>query len=114
MIAALIIAFLGWLPLFLGGVAFNQSVLAHNLPSITRILMNLALTGLILFVSLSFLMLPPRPKKYGRMRTILMFSQWFLAPLIALLGAFPAIDSQTRMLLGKYFGEFWVTEKMRK
>ena len=110
----LIIAFLGWLPLFLGGVAFNQSVLAHNLPSITRILMNLALTGLILYVSLSFLMLPPRPKKYGRMRTILMFSQWFLAPLIALLGAFPAIDSQTRMLLGKYFGEFWVTEKMRK
>jgi cellulose synthase/poly-beta-1,6-N-acetylglucosamine synthase-like glycosyltransferase len=112
--APLIIAFLGWLPLFLGGVAFNESVLAHNLPSITRILMNLALLGLVLFVSLSFLMLPPRPKKYGRMRTVLMFSQWFLAPLIALLGAFPAIDSQTRMLLGKYFAEFWVTEKMRK
>lgn len=110
----LIIAFLGWLPLFLGGVVFNESVLAHNLPSITRILMNLALLGLVLFVSLSFLMLPPRPKKYGRMRSALMFSQWFLAPLIALLGAFPAIDSQTRILLGKYFGEFWVTEKMRK
>ena len=110
----LIIAFLGWLPLFLGGVVFIESVLAHNLPSITRILMNLALLGLVLFVSLSFLMLPPRPKKYGRMRSALMFSQWFLAPLIALLGAFPAIDSQTRILLGKYFGEFWVTEKMRK
>lgn len=112
--APLILAFLGWLPLFLGGPAFNESVLAHNLPFVTRILMTLAMGGLVIFMFLSFLMLPPRPKKYGPMRNVLMFAQWFLAPVIALLGAIPAIDSQTRILLKKYFGEFWVTEKIRK
>lgn len=112
--APLILAFLGWMPLFLGGAAFNEMVLAHNLPFVTRILMTIAMGGLVIFMFLSFLMLPPRPKKYGPMRNVLMFAQWFLAPLIALLGAFPAIDSQTRILLGKYFGEFWVTEKIRK
>ncbi|MBP9751460.1 MAG: glycosyltransferase family 2 protein [Candidatus Moranbacteria bacterium] len=112
--APLILALLGWLPLLLGGPEFNESVLAHNLPVVTRILMTLAMGGLIIFVSLSFLMLPPRPAKYGRWRNVLMFAQWFLAPFIALLGAFPAIDSQTRILTKNYFGEFWVTEKMRK
>lgn len=112
--APLILALLGWLPLFLGGPAFNESVLAHNLPFVTRILMTLAMGGLVIFMFLSFLMLPPRPKKYGPMRNVLMFAQWFLAPVIALLGAIPAIDSQTRILLKKYFGEFWVTEKIRK
>lgn len=112
--APLILALLGWLPLFLGGPAFNESVLAHNLPFVTRILMTLAMGGLVIFMFLSFLMLPPRPKKYGPMRNVLMFAQWFLAPVIALLGAIPAIDSQTRILLKKYFGEFWVTEKIRR
>ncbi len=110
-----ILAVLGWLPLFFGGVTFNQSVLAHNLPFITRFLMNLAMGGLIVSMSLSFLLLPPRPKKYSRKRYIYMFSQWFLVPIIApTLGALPAIDSQTRLLFKKYFGEFWVTEKIRK
>jgi hypothetical protein len=44
----------------------------------------------------------------------MMLFQWILAPIVALLSALPAIDSQTRMLTGNYFGEFWVTEKMKK
>jgi len=113
--APFILAILGFLPLILGGSAFNESVLAHNLPFITRYLMSLAMAGLIISVFLSFLMLPPRPKKYSRKRYIYMFFQWFLIPIIApFLGAMPAIDSQTRILIKKYFGEFWVTEKMKK
>ena len=54
-------------------------------------------------------------KKYSKKRYIYMFLQWFLVPIIApTLGALPAIDSQTRILFKKYFGEFWVTEKIRK
>ena len=113
--ASIILAILGWLPLILGGDQFNQSVLAHNLPFITRYLMTLAMAGLIVSMSLNFLLLPPRPKKYSRWRNIYMVVQWVLVPIIApFLGSLPSIDSQTRIMLGKYFGEFWVTEKMRK
>ena len=113
--SSLILAVLGWLPLILGGDAFNESVLAHNLPFYTRYLMILAMLGLAVSMSLSFILMPPRPEKYSRWRNIYMLLQWALVPLIApLLGSMPAIDSQTRILLGKYFGEFWVTEKIRK
>ncbi len=113
--ASFILAVLGWLPLIFGGDDFNQSVLAHNLPFITRYLMTLAMCGLVVSMSLSFLLMPPRPKKYSKWRNFYMLIQWALVPIIApFLGSMPAIDSQTRILLGKYFGEFWVTEKMRK
>jgi len=110
-----IIALLGWLPVIIGGSEFNQSVLAHNLPYLTRYLMNAALIGLVISMFLSLMLLPPRPARYGRKRYIYMFLQWFLVPITApFLGAAPAVDSQTRILFGKYFGEFWVTEKVRK
>lgn len=110
-----IIALLGWLPVIIGGPKFNESVLAHNLPYVTRYLMNAALIGLVVSMFLSLMLLPPRPAKYSRKRYIYMFLQWILVPITApLLGALPAVDSQTRILFGKYFGEFWVTEKVRK
>lgn len=110
--SSLILAILGWLPLILGGDEFNQQVIAKNLPIYTRYLMTLAMIGLAVSMSLSFLLLPPRPAKYSRWRNIYMLLQWMLVPIIApLLGSLPAIDSQTRILLGKYFGEFWVTPK---
>ena len=54
-----ILAFLGWLPLVLGGVSFRESVLAHNLPLITQRLMTLAMFGMIVSVPLSVFSLPP-------------------------------------------------------
>lgn len=110
----LMLALLGWLPLWLGDETFNQSVLAHNLPMVTSILMNLALVGLIFSMFLSFATLPPRPERHSKKRYIYMFFQWFLFPITApFLGSMPAIESQTRIMFGKYFGEFWVTEKVR-
>ncbi|NTV40971.1 MAG: glycosyltransferase family 2 protein [Candidatus Moranbacteria bacterium] len=113
--SAFILAILGWLPLIFGGPAFNESVLAHNLPFVTRYLMTLAMGGLVVSMFLNFFLLPPRPARYSKKRYIYMFLQWFLAPIIApTLGAMPAIDAQTRILFKKYFGEFWVTDKIRK
>jgi hypothetical protein len=113
--ASFILAILGWLPLIFGGEQFNQSVLAHNLPLFTRYLMTLAMMGLVVSMSLSFLLMPPRPKKYSKWKYISMLLQWALVPISApVLGALPAVDSQTRLMLGKYFGEFWVTQKIRK
>lgn len=109
-----LLTFLGWLPLFLGGELFKESVLAHNLPFFTRTLMTLGMAGLLVSIPMSLLTLPPRPKRYHWTRTFLMFFQWVLVPVVAFLSAIPAIDSQTRILTKRYFGEFWVTEKMRK
>ncbi len=109
-----ILTFLGWLPLVLGGPSFRESVLAHNLPFITKTLMTVGMGGLLISIPLSLLSLPPRPKRYHWSRHFLMFFQWILIPLVGFLSAFPALDSQTRLLFGRYFGEFWVTEKMRK
>ncbi|HCU70641.1 MAG TPA: hypothetical protein DIC35_02690 [Candidatus Moranbacteria bacterium] len=109
-----LLAFMGWLPLALGGEIFRGSVLAHNLPLMTQVLMQISLLGLFVSIPLSMLSLPPKPKKYHWSRYFLMFFQYALFPIVALFSALPAVDSQTRILLKKYFGEFWVTEKIRK
>ncbi len=113
--APFILALLGWLPLIFGGTEFNQSNVAHILPYVTRFLMMLAMGGLVVSVSMSAFLLPPRPERYSRTRYLFMFLQWILVPIISpTLGSIPAIDSQTRILLKKYFTEFWVTEKTIK
>lgn len=109
-----ILTFLGWLPIALGGEAFRQSVLAHNLPFVTKTLLTLGMSGLLISIPLSLLSLPPRPKRYHWSRNFFMLFQWVLIPLVGFLSAIPALDSQTRLLFGRYFGEFWVTEKMVK
>ncbi len=109
-----ILTFLGWLPIALGGDAFRESVLAHNLPFVTRTLLTLGMMGLLVSIPMSLLSLPPRPKRYHWSRSSFMLFQWILIPLVGFLSAIPALDSQTRLLFGKYFGEFWVTEKMVK
>ncbi len=111
---SMIITFVGWLPLLLGSQAFQESVLAHNLPFMTKTLMTLGMMGLLISIPLALISLPPKPKRYGKSKYLAMLFQWIFLPLVAFLSAFPAIDSQTRLLFGKYFGEFWVTEKMRK
>ncbi len=111
---ALIICFFGWLPLLLGGDRFNITVLAYSLPKIVQILASFALGGLIVSMVISTLLMPPKPKKYKSRRRIAMIFQWLLVPpLTIFFGSFPALEAQTRLMLGKYMG-FWVTEKTRK
>jgi len=104
--------FMGWLPLIVGGSQFNEMVLAHNLPLITQTLMRLAMVGIICSGILSFFIVPRRPKHYSRLKSISFTVQAFFIPIVALLmSAPPAMDAMTRLLLGKYFGSFWVSEK---
>ncbi|RJQ32357.1 glycosyltransferase family 2 protein [Candidatus Parcubacteria bacterium] len=110
----LIIFFLGWLPLFLGGREFNQTLLSYNLPIITKYLMNIAMAGLVMSVIISLSFLPPLPQGTKKRKYFFMVMQWLLIPFtIPMFGSVPGVHSQTRLLLGKYMG-FWVTEKFRK
>lgn len=112
----LLIFLLGWLPLLLGGDAFNTTLLSYNLPRITRILMTLAMAGLVGSAFMSLALLPQRPLHYGWKRNAGMTFQWLLVPFtITIFGAIPGLEAQTRLALGgKWRLNFWVTPKYRK
>ena len=110
---ALIIGVIGWMPLLLGGDNFNVTVLSTNLPQVTRILMTLAMAGLVISAILSKLMIPKRPREYGILRSLEMIVQWIFLPIsIVIFGSIPALEAQTRLIFGKYMG-FWNTPKER-
>lgn len=110
----ILIFLLGWLPLVLGGNEFRATVLSYNLPIITRNMMLLAMSGLVISAIISLTFLPERPKTKGQHRYLFMLLQWVLIPItMTILGAFPGIDAQTRLMFGKYMG-FWVTPKHRE
>lgn len=112
--ASIMIAVLGWLPLILGGNRFEEQVLAFNLPLLTRLIMQITTMFLIFSVYINMVLLPPRPVKYSKWRTVNMVLQWVFVPLVStIFGSLPAIDAQTRLMFGKYM-EFWVTPKARR
>ncbi len=111
---AIMLFLLGWLPILAGGAAFNTTVLSFNLPYMTRFMMTFAMFGLITSAVTSSVVLPVRPERHGKLRHAFMFLQWLLFPVKSIaFGALPALEAQTRLMLGKYMG-FWVTPKARK
>jgi len=110
---ALMIFLLGWLPGLLGGSAFGVSVLAYNLPRVTRWLMTFAMVGVVTSTIYSLRLLPPRPAHRPTHYYLWMGLQWILIPVTLIgFGSIPGIDAITRLMLGKYMG-FWVTPKVR-
>jgi hypothetical protein len=112
--ASIMIAVLGWLPLIFGGDRFGESVLAINLPAMTRVLMSVATFFLIFSMYINIVLLPKRPSRYPKWKYAFMILQWVFSPIVSsVFGSAPAIDAQTRLMFGKYM-EFWVTPKVRK
>lgn len=104
---------LGWAPIFLGSQEFHQTVLSYNLPIIVRDLLILAMFGLVISSVISLTMLPERPKDKSRFLYVVMAVQWILVPATMIIfSAIPGLDSQTRLMFGRYMG-FWVTPKTR-
>jgi hypothetical protein len=100
--APIIIAGLGWLPVLFGGSDFQTTVLSYSLPRVTRTIMSIAMSGLIISTAISLVLLPKRPREYSRWRYLGMILQWVLVPFIATtLSSFPALDAETRLMLGR-------------
>lgn len=98
-------------PLFIGPHA-DKSIVAHTLPIIASYAQTIAMIGLFISIFLSMKLLPPRPERYKRHRTIFMVLQWVLLPITSIVyGSLAALNSQTRLLLGKYLESFKLTYK---
>ncbi|HEY4527948.1 MAG TPA: glycosyltransferase family 2 protein, partial [Candidatus Paceibacterota bacterium] len=111
---AILMFFLGWLPLVMGGDVFNSTILSYNLPRATRLIMTFAMVGIITSIVISTSFLPPRPDGTPKRKYLYMILQWLLMPAtLIIFGSIPALDAQTRLMLGKYMS-FWVTPKFRK
>ncbi len=109
--SAIIITFGAFGPLLINPEA-ARSVAAHQLPEIVSMVQRVAMGGLFVSIFMSFKMLPPRPERYKRHRNIWLILQWALMPVTSLAyGSAAAINSQTRLLFGKYLERFDVTEK---
>ena len=114
--SSLMIFALGWLPILIGGGSFNQTLLSYNLPIVTRYILTLASLGIASSAILSIVLLPPKPERIKFKDYIFYVLQWALMPItLIIFGSFPALDAQTRLMLGgKFKLGFWVTPKGRQ
>ena len=104
-------AFGGWIPLLLNASA-SRSLVAHQLPTTISGIQQFAALGILMTIFVSLKMLPPKPDRYKKSRTIFMVLQWFLMPITSICyGSAAAAYSQTRLALGKYLDKFDVTQK---
>jgi hypothetical protein len=111
---AVIVTFIAPLPIIFGGLLFRQTAIGYNLPSVSTALFRMSLLTLFVCMMMTLRLLPPRPKDVKPQKMLVMITQWILSPLVvATIGSTPAIDAQTRLMLGKYM-HFQVTEKNRK
>lgn len=112
--APLLIFILGYLPLWVAPDALRTAVIFQNTPHTLERLMQLSMLGVFVSAIVSFGLLPPRPAEKQRITWAMMLLQWALVPVTFIIfGAIPALDAQTRLMIGKYMG-FNVTEKKRK
>ena len=108
-----IVAFGGWVPRLLNFQ--SRELLTYNLPVTVSWIQLFASVGLMVTVLVSLRMLPPRPKKYNRVKSVGMVLQWILSPVVAIVyQSAAAFYAQTRLLTANYMEKFDVTKKIVK
>jgi len=109
----LLIFLLGRLPFWLAPEVFRSYAVFQNTPFTLEWLMRFAMIGVFASAILSANLLPPRPSHISRWQTVVVtLLQWLLLPItFVIFGAIPAIDSQTRLMLGRGRLGFHVSPK---
>ncbi len=104
--APLLIFLLGRLPFWLAPESFREFAVFQNTPFTLQWLMRFAMVGAFVSAGLAYTLLPPRPAHIHPRQTIVVsILQWLLLPItFVVFGAFPAIDAQTRLMIGKNLG----------
>lgn len=110
-VVAVMVALGGWVPLLINPQS-SHSIAAHQLPEVISIIQRIAMVGLFITILLMLKMLPPRPERYKRRRTVWMVLQWVLMPLTSVgFSSLASLNAQTHLATGKYLDKFDVTEK---
>jgi hypothetical protein len=92
---------------------FDKTIAAQNLPKISSVILTVTFLSLLITVIMHERIVPPRPKSWPWWRKLFSFVQWIFVPILILTyGTIPALDAQTRLMLGKYM-RFRVTNKAR-
>jgi hypothetical protein len=114
--APILMFLLGQLPIYLTSGAVREMAFVQNTPFTLQYIMTLAMVGTILAMTLATRMLPPRPHTKKRWNWLVMIFQWALTPVTFIVfGSIPAIDAQTRLMLGGRFRlGFNVSEKAKR
>lgn len=114
--APVMLLILGYLPLWIAGDMEKATVIAQNAPFVLQWLMRCAMIGLFICATLNVYLLPqtiPGNHIKKAWKLLMMIVQWILLPVVLIVfGSIPAIDAQTRLMLGKYLG-FYTTKKVR-
>ncbi len=99
----ILVFLLGRLPFWLAPETFRSYAVFQNTPFTLEWLMRFAMIGVFVSATLSATLLPRRPSHVSRWQTLVVtVFQWILLPVtFVLFGAIPAIDAQTRLMLGK-------------
>lgn len=99
------------LPILLG-TSGRYDNLSSRLPSIAGSIQTLALISLFFVLMFNIIILPKRPIGKSRARYLLIAMQWLLSPIVGIIyGSCASLYSQTKLMFGRYYESFEVTEK---
>lgn len=112
---SLVLATSAWMPVVFSRY-FERDILAYSFRTVYIDLLAIAWIGMIITLVISTLLAPPYRGKKPFGRIIL---DWVLTPIVLpisniLFSSIPALESQTRLMIGKYLGVFRVTVKSTK
>ncbi len=112
--APILIFILGYLPFWFAPASMRSFAVYQNTPFTLQWLMRFSMIGMFASAALALTLLPRRPVTYSRPYAYgIMLLQWLLLPItFVLFGSIPAIDAQTRLMLGQSLG-FHVSPKRR-
>ncbi len=102
-----------WLPTLFAGREFASTTMYYMAPRIKDIIFGLSLIGLVVCMVISLGLLSTSTHRQRFSQKIVHIFDWLAIPFVIFtLGSIPALDAQTRLMLGKYM-EFKVTGKYR-
>jgi hypothetical protein len=112
---SIILATSSWVPIIFRS-HFSQEIISFSFISVYTRLLIVAWVGMITTLIISTLLVPPHK---GKKPFVRIFLDWILTPIILpisniVFSSLPALESQTRLMFGKYLESFRVTVKSTK